>query len=163
MLINKTRPWTLAAAVLLLGPTNAEACLMAPPASPEETAARTREYQSDLWTRSDSIFVARVTRHGTVQMEWGRGLWTELTPVLQLKGERRTARTRIQHTVFTSCGPAPILDALHPAPDEFYIVYSTSAAHEQGSINATLRLQDLVDPLAVTAWSEATASRADQD
>lgn len=163
MLISHKGLWGYVAAVLLLSSTSAVACVMAPPASPEETAARILKYQTDLWTRSESVFLARVTRHGTVRMEWGSGLWAELTPVLQLKGARATERTRIQHTGFTSCGPAPFLDALHPTPDDFYIVYSASEAPAPGSIDATLRLPALVEPLAIAAWNEAASRGADQD
>lgn len=129
-----------------------QACVLAPPATPEEVSARTLRYQADLWSRSKSVFIVRTERPGRLQ---NGGLRATLVPVLQLKGTRTNDNLRVAHTHWTSCGPAPFLDALNGMSDEFFIAYSADTDPTGSSILSTLRPSELIEPQAQAAWRAA--------
>lgn len=152
------RPHLIAVTVLGLAhfSSGAFACVMAPPAGPEEVAARTLRYQADLWRRSQSVFIVRTERPGRVRNGGSRAV---LVPVLQLKGPSTTDALRVAHTHWTSCGPAPFLDALNGQADEFFVAYSAAVVPDGASILATLRPMELIEPQAYEAWQAAYAGR----
>jgi hypothetical protein len=156
---NTPRPGLLAAAAVAASSIiagAAAACTPPPPASPEEVAARVLRYQEDQWTRAENVYLAHATRQGGSPPESGPlRIWTDLTPVLQLKGRPVTERVRIQQTGMSSCGPLPYLDALMEKPGGYYLVYSTSQTAEPDAIIATVRVRDLVEPKAIAAWRAA--------
>lgn len=144
----------VAAASMLAGA--AAACTPAPPASPEEVAARVLRYQEEQWTRAGSVYLAQATSEGRSPPSSGPlRTWTELTPVLQLKGKPVTERVRIHQTGMSSCGPLPYLDVLMEKAGGYYLVYSTSQTTEQDAIIATVRVRELVEPQAIEAWRAA--------
>ena len=134
----------------------AHACVLAPPATPEEETARILRYQTDLWSRSQSVFLVRTDKPGRVK---NGGLQATLVPILQLKGARTTEPLRVAHTQWTSCGPAPFFDALNGRSDEFFVAYSTDADPTESSVLATLRPSELIEPQAQAAWRAAYQGR----
>nr|WP_315050624.1 hypothetical protein [uncultured Brevundimonas sp.] len=142
--------------ISLCGVSEAVACLVPPPAPPEVVAARTAQWQSELWGRAQSVFIARTASPGRVRNGGNRAI---LVPVLQLKGPEVKSGVRIAHTHWNSCGPAPWLDALNGRSDEFFVAYSSLAEPDGSSITATLRLNNLVDPTVIEAWSKAYEGR----
>jgi hypothetical protein len=142
----------------------AAACTPPPPASAEEVAARVVRYQQDRWTRSDSVYLALATNQGSSPPESGPlRIWTELTPVLQLKGRPVTQPLRIEQTGMSSCGPVPYLEVLLEKSGGYYLVYSTSQTTEQDAIIATVRVRELVEPQAIAAWRAAAARGGGQE
>lgn len=131
--------------------SSASACLVPPPASPEVMASRVLTYQTDLWTQSGAVFIARSEQPARVEF----GFRATLVPVLKLKGPEVDTDIVIAHNAWTSCGPSPFLDALNGRSDQYYVVYSSEMTPTSGSITATIPLSDLVDPHALQGWSEA--------
>ena len=151
----------LAAACLAIAAQPAEACVLAPPASSEVVTERTLAYQTQLWTRSDLVFLSRVDRIGSVRLSGygSRGLRAELTPALALKGQLPTRPVPIRHTTFTSCGPIPFLDALDGQEGDWFVTYARSLPSGL-SVDATVRVADLVEPEALRAWRKASPAQA---
>lgn len=136
--------------------TAVSACVMAPPASAEEVSARTLRWQADLWTRSPSVFLVRTERPGRAG---DIGLSATLIPVLQLKGQSPTGDLRVRHTAMSSCGPSPFLDALNGERGQFFVAFSSEAAPTGSSIQSTIPLSDLIEPMTIAAWRAAYAGR----
>lgn len=154
----------LAGLVVAAAGSPALACVMAPPANPEVQRQRVIDFQTSLWDRSEAVFVAMLKHPGQIRIEgggWGRE--AELRPILQLKGPPTTASITIRHTSFTSCGPAPALDALNPKADDMYVVYSSSASPTGASIIGTISPEKLMEPRTLAAWSEAHKGKAQSE
>ncbi|MDG2531302.1 hypothetical protein [Caulobacter endophyticus] len=148
-------------AIVAVGSSQAPACVMAPPATPEVQRQRTLDFQASLWDRSQTVFVARVERRGPVKIKGAHeGQEAVLRPVLQLKGPPVTPLVTVRHTHFTSCGPAPFLDALHPQAEGVFVVYSSSAEPTGEAVIGTLAPKALIEPRALEAWAKAYARAA---
>ncbi|KSB89049.1 hypothetical protein AS593_09900 [Caulobacter vibrioides] len=139
------------------------ACVMAPPATPEVQRQRTLDFQTSLWDRSEGVFVALLKHPGQIRLEGAGGApgrEASLKPILQLKGPPTTTSMTIRHTSFTSCGPAPALDALDPTAGDMFVVYSSSASPTGASIIGTISPEKLVEPRTRAAWSQAYGRKA---
>jgi hypothetical protein len=139
------------------------ACVMAPSASPEVQRQRTLAFQASLWDRSEAVFVALLKHPKEIWLQGAGGApgrEASLEPILQLKGPPTTTSTTIRHTSFTSCGPAPALEALDPTAGDTFVVYSASASPTGASIIGTISPEKLVEPRAREAWSEAYGRKA---
>jgi hypothetical protein len=159
-MLHKLRLGLLAASVTAswIVASAAAACVLAPPASSEETAARVLRFQDEQWTRAQNVYLAQTTSEGRSMAEDGAlRVWTELTPVLQLKGHPVTAPQRVQQTGMSSCGPLPDLQVLLEKSGGYYIVYSSSPTATPDSIRATVPVRKLVEPHAIAAWRAAAA------
>lgn len=149
------RPAWLLAAVLACVSTPTLACVMAPPASEEVVAERVRNYQAELWTRSDAVFLAQTSDAGRVALinSTVEGNSATLAPSLALKGDLPGDRIAIRHTTFTSCGPIPFLDALSGREGEWFVTYVRRLPSGL-SVDATVPVADLTDPEALRAWTK---------
>ncbi|PVM92691.1 hypothetical protein [Caulobacter endophyticus] len=139
------------------------ACVMAPPAGPEVQRRRTLDFQASLWDRSEVVFVALLQHPKEIWLQGAGGApgrEAALKPILQLKGPPTATSTTIRHTSFTSCGPAPALDALDPTAGDMFVVYSSSALPTGASIIGTISPEKLVEPKVRAAWSEAYGRKA---
>ena len=138
-----------------LAPGAALACTPPLPVSTELAAQREQERQSELWTRSDAVFLAEISTIERLALQGGpSGMRADLSPSLALKGERPTGKIDIRHSTLTSCGYIPFFDALNGAQGDWYVVY-TRALPGGLSVDATIPVDALVDKDAVRAWRKA--------
>lgn len=146
----------LLAAILASVSTPTLACVMAPPASDEIVAQRVRNYQAELWTRSDAVFLAQTFDAGRVPLgnSTVEGVSATLAPSLALKGDLPGERIAIRHTTFTSCGPIPFLDALSGREGEWFVTFARILPTGL-SVDATIPVDHLVDSEAMQAWRQA--------
>lgn len=142
------------ATIVAFSGTGVRACVMAPPAPPEVVAARTLRWQADLWARSPSVFLVRTERPGRAG---NINLSATLVPVLQLKGDAPHGDLRVHHSAMTSCGPSPFLDALNGERGQFFVAFSSDPTPTGASIQTTIRLSDLIEPMTIAAWRAAYA------
>lgn len=143
--------------------SQALACVLAPPATPEVQRQRTLDFQASLWARSEAVFLASVEGRDQVKISDASGRMGEqvvLRPILQLKGPATTSLTTVRHTGLTSCGPAPFLDVLDPTAEGVFVVYSSSASPTGDTVIGTLGPKALVEPRALEAWAQAYAREA---
>ena len=153
MTANRLSAWVSAAA-LVFGSTPALACVMAPPAPEEGDTERVRNHQAELWTRSDVVFLSEASAFERIKLGGGDGFSATLAPSLALKGDLPEERIGIRHTTFTSCGPIPFLDALSGGEGDWFVTYARDLPSGL-SVDATIRLADLVDQEALRAWRKA--------
>jgi hypothetical protein len=144
-----------AVAAVLVAATPAGACVLAPPGSPEAVAERTRAYQAQLWERADAVFLSRVGQIESIRLSGygSSGRRAVLTPSLVLKGQTPPRPVPIRHTTGTTCGPIPFLDALDGREGDWFVTYAR-ALPSGLSVDATVRIDDLVEPEALRAWSK---------
>ena len=150
------RPAWLLGAVLACVSTPTLACVMAPPASGEVVAERVRNYQAELWSRSDVVFLSEAGSFDRVVLTGSgmQGVSATLSPSLALKGELPAGRIDIRHTTATSCGPIPFLDALSGREGDWFVTFGRRVSSGL-SVDATVPVADLVDAEALRAWRKA--------
>ena len=140
------------------------ACSPPPPVPPgltaEEVARRHDERmlanQNYNWAQAQSIFIARVEGQGTVPdgPELRGGRRAVLVPLLQIKGPRSDFRKiSIRHSS-SLCGMSPDFDALADDASGNFVVYMDGGL-TTGQVIATVRVDDLLDPVVREAWLSA--------
>ena len=149
------RPAWLLAAVLACVSTPTLACVMAPPTTDEAVAERIRNHQATLWARSDAVFLSQTSSFDRVPLTNSsvEGNSTTLVPSLALKGDLPAGPVGIRHTTFTSCGPIPFLDALSAREGDWFVIFARELPSGL-SVDATVPIDELVDPEALGAWTK---------
>ncbi|WGM32555.1 hypothetical protein [Brevundimonas sp. NIBR11] len=152
--------WVLAA-VLASVSTPTLACVIAPPTPDEAMAERVRNHQATLWARSDVVFLSQTSGFDRVSLtnSTAQGNSTTLVPSLALKGDLPTEPIGIRHTTFTSCGPIPFLDALSAREGDWFVIFARELPSGL-SVDATVPIDELVDPQALRAWAKGSAPPA---
>lgn len=137
-------------------PGAASACLPPLPVSAGVAAERERGRQSELWMRSDAVFLAQLSdiealAAATPRAQRNRA---ELAPSLALKGDLPTTRIHIRHTILTSCGYLPFLDALNSDRGDWFVVFARDLP-DGLSVDATMPVAGLIDAEVLRAWRKA--------
>lgn len=145
--------------VATLAPTAASACLPPLPVSAEVAAERERTRQAELWTRSDTVFLAELSDIEALPAASPReqGNRAELAPSLALKGEAPATRIDIRHTTLTSCGYLPFLDALSGDRGDWFVVFARDLPNGL-SVDATIPVSNLADQETLRAWRKTDPS-----
>ena len=156
MTANRLAVW-ISAALLASVATPSLACAPPLPSPDEVVAQRVRNHQSELWDRSDVVFLSEASAFERISLPGGDGFSATLIPGLALKGNLPDERIAIRHTTFTSCGPIPFLDALSGREGEWFVTYVRRLPSGL-SIDATIPVADLVDDEALRAWRKADPS-----
>jgi|GEM_PF-3941900 len=164
----------LVSAMTLLAASNAIACPPPPPGPPPEAgeseashAARVAAFRAEqdaqhvawlherqvrVWDEADSVFVARIERVATAQLEHlGETPRVTLRPVRSLKGRRYASRFTLRYTEMTSCGPIPSFDALRGAVGDEYVVFVRGGRPRQSSVQQAIALANITDDRIRTA------------
>lgn len=149
---NRRHAWVLAAVLASIA-TPTLACTLAPPVLPEVAAERVRNYQVEMWDRSDAVFLSEASAFERIELGGGDGFSATLIPALALKGDLPDERIAIRHTTFTSCGPIPFLDALSGREGEWFVTYVRRLPSGL-SVDATVPVAELVEPEALRAWNK---------
>ncbi|WP_428151170.1 hypothetical protein [Brevundimonas sp.] len=154
MTANHRHAWVLAAALAFVS-TPTLACVMAPPTTDEAMAERVRNHQATLWARSDAVFLSQTSGFDRVPLTNSsvEGNSTTLVPSLALKGDLPVEPVGIRHTTFTSCGPIPFLDALSAREGDWFVIFARVLPSGL-SVDATVPIDELVDPEALRAWTK---------
>ncbi|MGV3579538.1 hypothetical protein [Brevundimonas sp.] len=156
---NPRRAWLLAAAFTVVA-TPTLACEPANPvsqASPDLAAERVRNHQAEMWARADAVFLSEASAFERIALPGGNGFSATLSPSLALKGDLPAERIAVRHSTVTSCGPIPFLDALAGREGEWFVTYVRRLPSGL-SVDATVPVQDLVDPEALHAWTKGYAA-----
>jgi len=156
MTANRLAIW-VSAAVLASAATPTMACVVAAATPPEVAAERVRNYQVEMWDRSDVVFLSEASAFERISLPGGDGFSATLIPALALKGDLPGERIAIRHTTFTSCGPIPFLDALSGREGEWFVTYGRRV-NTGLSIDATVPVADLVEEESLRAWRKADPS-----
>ncbi len=117
-------------------------------------ANRVSELQRNDWESAPSVFIARAVDHRLVRVGRHRQMMrVTLVPLLQIKGTGSISRIVIRQSMGV-CGPTPDFDAFtDEASGEYYVVYSNSGRPTADTIFSTVRIDKLVDPQTIRAWT----------
>ena len=133
---------TFAGLALGAEPRPAAACSVRP-FSPEERI----EWQSDLWRRSETVYLARIDRLRSFRDARGySGRRGVLVPIAVLKGGGPIPWVSLSATAETSCGLGSA--ALSGKQGDRFLVYSSARGPRVTSRVTTMALEDVVDPQA---------------
>lgn len=169
----------LVSAMTLLAANNAIACPPPPPGPPAEAgeseashAARVAAWQAEqdaqhaawlhdrqvrVWDEADSVFLARIERINTVNLEHlGETPRVTLRPVRSLKGQRYNSRFTLRYTEMTSCGPIPSFDALQGAVGGEYVIFVQGGRPRQSSVQQAIAIGNITEPRIQAALAGAT-------
>jgi hypothetical protein len=172
--------WTgaLVGAMALLTVGNAIACPPPPPGPPQEAgesddayaariaafraeeaaqhAAWSLQMQQRVWDEADSVFIARIERVGTVELQHvGDSPRVALRPVRSLKGRRYASRFMLRYTEMTSCGPIPSFDALRGHVGDEFVVFVRGGRPRQASVRQAIAPANITEPRVRAALDAA--------
>ena len=135
---NRRPVWILAAQLASVA-TPGLACTLPPPASAEVLAERVRNYQGELWERSDAVFLSEASAFERIAIPGGDGFSATLVPSLALKGDLPAERIGIRHTTLSG------------REGEWFVTFARRLPTGL-SVDATVPVGDLIEPEALRAW-----------